>query len=109
RRRRRHRVAGEVVFEREQRVEAQGLGEIADRQMLADDGCVRAPGLAQHVERGPDLHGAFSGCIIAGTIRRSRYQVNRAGMPPPLSPPLVWMGPSMHIRAECGCGGMADA
>ena len=57
RRRRRHRVAGEVVFEREQRVEAQGLGEIADRQMLADDGCVRAPGLAQHVERGPDLHG----------------------------------------------------
>ena len=57
RRRRRHRVAGEVVFEREQRVEAQGLGEIADRQMLADDGYVRAPGLAQHVERGPDLHG----------------------------------------------------
>src|SRR5260221_4621154 len=37
---RRHRVAGEVVLQREQRVEAQGLGQITDRQVLADHRCV---------------------------------------------------------------------
>src|SRR5436853_3051608 len=54
--------------------------------MLPDDRRVRAPGLTQHIEGGPDLHGAFSGCITVGTIRRSRRQVNRAGMPPPFVP-----------------------
>ena len=56
-RRRRHRVAGEVVLEREQRVEAERLGQIAERQMLADHRGVGAAGLAQHVERDPDFHG----------------------------------------------------
>ena len=56
-RRRRHRIAGEMVLKREDRVEAQRLGEIAHRQMLADHRGVRAPVLAQHVERDADFHG----------------------------------------------------
>ena len=55
-RRRRHRIAGEMVFEREDRVEAERLGKIAERQMLADHRGVGPAGLAQHVERDPDFH-----------------------------------------------------
>jgi hypothetical protein len=46
-----------MMFEREQRVEAQRLGEVAHRQMLADHRGVRAAFLAQHVERDADFHG----------------------------------------------------
>ena len=55
-RRRRHRIAGEMVFEREDRVEAERLGEVAERQMLADHRGVGPAGLTQHVERDPDFH-----------------------------------------------------
>jgi hypothetical protein len=60
---RRHRVAGEMVFERENRVEAERLGQIAERQVLADDRGVRAAGLTQHVERDPDFHRRTPGLL----------------------------------------------
>ena len=43
-RRRRHRIAGEMVLEREQRVEAERLGEVAHRQMVGDDRHIGAAG-----------------------------------------------------------------
>ena len=54
--RRRHGVAGEVVLEREDGVEAERLSQVAERQVLADDRGVRAPFLREHVERHPDFH-----------------------------------------------------
>ncbi len=45
-----------MVFEREERVEAERLGEVAERQMLADDRRVGPAGLTQHVKRDPYFH-----------------------------------------------------
>src|ERR1019366_87284 len=56
-RRRRHGIAGEVMLQCEQTVEAERFGEIAELQMLVDDGGVRAACLAEHVERDSDFHG----------------------------------------------------
>src|SRR5689334_18024416 len=106
RRRRRHRIAGEMVLQREQRVETQWLGEIAHRQMLSDDRGVRAPGLAQHVERGPDLHGTSSGASLparsadpaARSIERACISRARA---------LVWapcLGPLSEWGRACTFG-----
>src|SRR5262249_35822169 len=50
-RRRRHRIAGEMVLEREQRVEAERLGEVADRQVVRHNLDVAARRLGQHIER----------------------------------------------------------
>jgi hypothetical protein len=46
-----------MMLKREQRVEAQGLGEVAQGQMLHHHRRVGAPGLVQAVEGDPDLHG----------------------------------------------------
>jgi hypothetical protein len=57
--RRRHGKAGEVMFQREQRVEAERLSEIAQLGMLVDNRNVRTCSLGQHVERHTDFHGGF--------------------------------------------------
>ena len=43
-RRRRHRIAGKMMLEREQRVETERLGEIAHRQMIGHDRHIGRPG-----------------------------------------------------------------
>ena len=53
---RRHRIAGEMMLEREQRVEAERLGEIAHGQMIRHDRHIGATRLGQHVERNADFH-----------------------------------------------------
>ena len=50
RRRRRHRIAGEVVLQREDRVIAERLGEIAEFQMVAVHGDIRSSRLGQNAE-----------------------------------------------------------
>ena len=67
-RRRRHRIAGEMVLEREQRVEAERLGEVAHRQMVRHDRHVGAAGLGQHVERNADFHRWFSSAHFASFV-----------------------------------------
>ena len=69
-RRRRHRVAGKVMLEREQRIEPERLGQIAERQMLAYHRGIGAAGLAQHVERDTDFHDDPP-MGLRGTIRRT--------------------------------------
>ena len=71
-RRRRHRIAGEMVLEREQRVEAERLGEIAHRQMVGDDRHVGARRLGQHVERNTDFHCGPPQLRFTTETRRSR-------------------------------------
>jgi hypothetical protein len=56
RRRRRHRVPGEVVLECPQRIEAERLGQIAERHVLREYRRVGAAFLLQHVERHSDFH-----------------------------------------------------
>ena len=68
-RRRRHGVAGEVVLEREDRVEAEGLGQVAQGQVLGEDGGVRAPFLRQHVERDTDSHDVLPVDLRSSTAR----------------------------------------
>jgi len=46
-----------MMLQREQRVEAERLGEIAQGDVLAHHRGVRARGLVQTIERDPDLHG----------------------------------------------------
>ena len=65
-RRRRHRIAGEMVFEREQGIEPERFGEVAHRQVAPDHGRIGPAGLAQHIQRDPDLHGT-----LRKTIRRN--------------------------------------
>src|SRR6185437_8085550 len=60
RRRGRHRVAGEMMLEREQRVEAERLGEVAECEMLGHHRDIRSTRLGQHVQRDADFHGASS-------------------------------------------------
>src|SRR5712691_3280279 len=55
-RRRRHGVAGEVVLQREKRVEAERFGQVAERHLLGEDRGVGEPVLRQHVERDADFH-----------------------------------------------------
>ena len=55
-RRRRHRIAGEVMLEREQRVETERFGKVAHRQMVRHDRYVRPRRLGEHVERNADFH-----------------------------------------------------
>ena len=57
RRRRRHRVAGEMMLEREYGIEAERLGEIAQFEVLLVDGDIRSGRLGQDAERHADLHG----------------------------------------------------
>ncbi len=45
-----------MMLEREQRVEAQRLGEIAHRQMIGHDRHIGTAGLGQHIERNADFH-----------------------------------------------------
>ena len=51
-----HRIAGEVVFQRKDRIEAERLRQIAHRQMVAHDSGVRPALLLQHVERDAYFH-----------------------------------------------------
>ncbi len=55
-RRRGHRIASEMMLEREQRVETERLGEVAHRQMVGHDRDIGAAGLGQHIERNADFH-----------------------------------------------------
>src|SRR5438067_3080910 len=66
--------------------------------MLADHRGIRAPGLAQHVERDPDLHGH------PPTIRLPRRSADhaRASIEPEWWAPLVSARASMHIRPSAG-------
>jgi len=57
RRRGRHGVAGEVMLERPQRIEAQRLDEIAELEMLLHHGNVWLVVLVEHVHRDADFHG----------------------------------------------------
>ena len=50
RRRRRHRIAGEVVLQRENRIIAERLGEIAEFQMVPVNGDIRPSRLGQNAE-----------------------------------------------------------
>ena len=45
-----------MMLEREQRIEAERLGEVAHRQMVVDDRDIGAAGLGQHVECNTDFH-----------------------------------------------------
>ncbi len=56
--RRRHGVAGEVVLEGEERIEAERLGEVAEGHVLGEDVSVGAIFLGQHVERDTNFHDA---------------------------------------------------
>jgi hypothetical protein len=46
------------MLQREQRVEAERLGEVTELKMLVDDGRVGAARLTEHVERDADLDAA---------------------------------------------------
>ena len=54
---RRHRVAGEVMLQREDRIEAKRLGKIAKFKMFLVDGYIRSSRLRQDAQRNADLHG----------------------------------------------------
>ena len=45
-----------MMLEREDGIEAERLGEIAEREMLRDDLDIGAASLTQHVERNADFH-----------------------------------------------------
>ena len=68
-RRRRHGVAGEVVLQREDRVEAERLGQVAQGQVLGEHGGVRAAFLRQHVERDADSHDVLPVDFLSSTAR----------------------------------------
>ncbi len=72
RRRRRHRIAGEVVLQRENGVEAERLGKIAEFQMVPIDGNVRPSRLGQDAERYTDLHGRRLLCNRAECVRMAQ-------------------------------------
>src|SRR5439155_21579049 len=65
--------------------------------MLADHCGVRAPGLAQHVERNPDLHGGSPSDFAARSADSAL-----ASTEPEWQAPLVSPRPSMHIRPGAG-------
>src|SRR5260370_339127 len=78
--RRRNRMAVELGRQREQGADAEGLGEIAHRQVVGNDRHVGAAGLGQHVERYADFHDGsprlyfararFHGCGCPGALAR---------------------------------------
>ena len=70
-----HGVAGEVVLEGEEGVEAEGLGQVAEGQMLGDHRRVGVPSLGQHVKRDPD----FMTRLLSPPPPTSSYRVPRLG------------------------------
>src|SRR5262249_17995606 len=80
--RRRHRVAGEVVLEGEQRVEAQRLGQVAEGQVLGEDVGVGAAFLLEHVEPDANLHEApLSYAALSSRWGESRGSPARVPLP----------------------------
>ena len=81
RRRRRHRIAGEMMLQREERIEAERLGQIAERQMLPIHRSVRPSRLGKDTQRQPDLHPSspFSGRTqaTAGITSRANNSTER--------------------------------
>src|SRR5262245_27116218 len=58
-----------MVFEREQRVEAERLSQVAQRHVLGQYRSVRAPFLREHVQRDADFHGD----LVPHTARNELY------------------------------------
>ena len=81
-RRRRHRIAGEMMLEREQRVEAERLGEVAHRQMIGDDRHVGArPGSDSMLSAMPTFMVALLAAITGFDSLATRVDAAGCGCP----------------------------